>query len=310
MPVYLCRPGLDTPEPWRHGIQVFAAPFDFVADDAAAAPPAPAGAVGGGGGGGNFEPRTDLVCGAEPTVAAAPAVEDLGNVHATVHNDAAEAENNGNDDDDGAPPADTGVPRFAALQQYDIRGGGGGAAPQHSVLQYTQSARQPRGPSRAVLLNQRQNNSHHNHRNVVLRRVRHSEIVLVDDVCVYAGRYWLRLRWPGHRGGFAGYIAMGRVGDDTMKYVAIIAEHGGEGTECLNVICVILHSWSVANLFYFLKLLRLNFLSQITPQIRRPPKSSSPFQIRTTTVKMKTRRAKKPDPCLRRNPLKEKTFAA
>jgi len=45
----------------------------------------------------------------------------------------------------------------------------------------------------------------------VVRRVRHAEIVLVDDVCIAHGRYWLRLRWPGHKGGFAGYIAMGRI---------------------------------------------------------------------------------------------------
>jgi hypothetical protein len=42
----------------------------------------------------------------------------------------------------------------------------------------------------------------------VIRRLRHSEIILVDDVCIAYGRYWLRLRWPGHRGGFAGYVAL------------------------------------------------------------------------------------------------------
>lgn len=46
-----------------------------------------------------------------------------------------------------------------------------------------------------------------------IRRVRHAEIVLVDDVCIAFGRYWLRLRWPGQREGFAGYIAMGVVND-------------------------------------------------------------------------------------------------
>jgi hypothetical protein len=46
-----------------------------------------------------------------------------------------------------------------------------------------------------------------------IRRVRHAEVVLVDDVCVAFERYWLRLRWPGHKGGFAGYIAMGLVSE-------------------------------------------------------------------------------------------------
>jgi hypothetical protein len=44
-----------------------------------------------------------------------------------------------------------------------------------------------------------------------IRRVRHAEVVLVDDVCVAFDRYWLRLRWPGRKGGFAGYIALGKV---------------------------------------------------------------------------------------------------
>jgi hypothetical protein len=29
MPVYLCKPGWDAPEPWRHGIQVYAYPFSI-----------------------------------------------------------------------------------------------------------------------------------------------------------------------------------------------------------------------------------------------------------------------------------------
>ena len=53
---------------------------------------------------------------------------------------------------------------------------------------------------------------------VTVRRVRHSEVVLVDDTCIAFGRYWLRLRWPGHKGGFAGYIALGKVDEpDPLK---------------------------------------------------------------------------------------------
>jgi hypothetical protein len=44
---------------------------------------------------------------------------------------------------------------------------------------------------------------------VPIRRVRHSEVVLVDEVSLYYGKYWLRLRWPGSRGGVAGYIVLG-----------------------------------------------------------------------------------------------------
>lgn len=52
-----------------------------------------------------------------------------------------------------------------------------------------------------------------------IRRVRHAEVVLVDDVCIAYDRYWLRLRWPGTKGGFAGYIAMGRVSEYEGKVV-------------------------------------------------------------------------------------------
>lgn len=51
---------------------------------------------------------------------------------------------------------------------------------------------------------------------VAIRRVRHSEVVLADDICVAHDRYWLRLRWPGKKGGFAGYIALGKVGDPIL----------------------------------------------------------------------------------------------
>lgn len=50
-------------------------------------------------------------------------------------------------------------------------------------------------------------------RGTPIRRIRHAEVVLVDDVCIAYGRHWLRLRWPGHKGGFAGYIALGKVNE-------------------------------------------------------------------------------------------------
>ena len=41
-----------------------------------------------------------------------------------------------------------------------------------------------------------------------LRRIRHSEIVLVDQCLIAYGRYWLRLKWPGEQGGHGGYVAL------------------------------------------------------------------------------------------------------
>jgi hypothetical protein len=42
----------------------------------------------------------------------------------------------------------------------------------------------------------------------------------VDEVSLYYGKYWLRLRWPGPRGGVAGYIVIGDskcIPPDAMK---------------------------------------------------------------------------------------------
>lgn len=50
-----------------------------------------------------------------------------------------------------------------------------------------------------------------------LRRLRHGEIVLVDDVCLAWERYWLRLRWPGHKGGFAGYLPLEKSDRNSAK---------------------------------------------------------------------------------------------
>lgn len=49
------------------------------------------------------------------------------------------------------------------------------------------------------------------HSNIAIRKVSHAHVVLADDVCIFYDRYWVRLRWPGSKGGFAGYIAMGSV---------------------------------------------------------------------------------------------------
>ena len=46
-----------------------------------------------------------------------------------------------------------------------------------------------------------------------IRKLRHSEVVIADDICIAYDRYWLRLRWPGSKGGFAGYVAMGLVSE-------------------------------------------------------------------------------------------------
>ncbi len=54
-----------------------------------------------------------------------------------------------------------------------------------------------------------------------VRRIRHAEVVLVDDVCIAYDRHWLRLRWPGKKGGFAGYVALGKVNETSVTRQAL-----------------------------------------------------------------------------------------
>ena len=134
MPVYLCQSGAGYSEPWRHGIQVYAAPFPINAN---------ASSAGGGG-------RDSVVL--PPTTA-----------------DAAQWQSTPRGEDD-----------------------------QKDIIAQSQDDGQTGAEQKLA--------------GMPIRRVRHAEIVLVDDVCIAFGRYWLRLRWPGQREGFAGYIAMGQVG--------------------------------------------------------------------------------------------------
>mmetsp|Transcript_21288 Transcript_21288/g.46197 ORF Transcript_21288/g.46197 Transcript_21288/m.46197 type:complete len:930 (+) Transcript_21288:77-2866(+) len=61
-----------------------------------------------------------------------------------------------------------------------------------------------------------------------VRRVRHAEVVLVDQCLVAYGWMWVRLRWPGEQGGFVGFVALGLV-DEMRNNVGLL--QGGEGGE-------------------------------------------------------------------------------
>lgn len=166
MPVYLCQPGATGSEPWRHGIQVYAAPFAM--DDV-------------------------------PAISSSTRVEGSNEGH---HHNSWTASN---DETEGNVPSggDASMTNNEVLQQHQqgaptiarTATGGGGA--------------------RASTIN-----------GTPIRRVRHAEVVLVDDVCIAFDRYWLRLRWPGRKGGFAGYIALGKVSEEPswLKNDAILSK--------------------------------------------------------------------------------------
>ena len=132
MPVYLCQPGFGSTDPWKHGIQVYAAPFAIDQDENATS-----------------------------SDAAVDSSQQIANAR--------------------SPIQDNGTFNSASNHTYAFNFG---------------------GDSSKV--------------GAPIRRVRHSEVVLADDICVDHDRYWLRLRWPGKTGGFAGYIALGKVDDPIL----------------------------------------------------------------------------------------------
>jgi hypothetical protein len=159
MPVYLCQPGAGAAEPWRHGIQVYAAPFAL--DDG-------------------------VPSGSGDTVV-------LTGNSSQWPNDRQQHE-----PQEGAQREQQ-QPMEGGLQYLPMDYAATNAATGGSMM----------GATTAAIVFQQQQRSR---LGIPIRRVRHAEVVLVDDVCMAFERYWLRLRWPGHKGGFAGYIALGKVG--------------------------------------------------------------------------------------------------
>lgn len=174
MPVYICQAGSNSSEPWRHGLQVYAAPFQL--SDLPSGDPR--------GGDGN-------VCTLAPRM-----VSSTGDAGQT------QRDNNHNNNN------------LRTQRERQFR----------HELTYGVNANNPNNSS---------NNEHNNDAireqqhieslrfGLPVRRIRHAEVVLVDDVCIAHDRHWLRLRWPGRKGGFAGYVALGKVNETTVSRQAL-----------------------------------------------------------------------------------------
>jgi hypothetical protein len=174
MPVYLCQPGVGAAEPWRHGIQVYAAPFDLM--DAKA----------------------------ENSAVSTENVNDTNSNAITENNNNAAASESNN-------VARTAAEYYRMAIEEDERNSAADATA--SIINATGDV----GGTHAA--SSHQNLSRMAQSGMEIRRIRHAEVVLVDDVCVAYGRHWLRLRWPGHKGGFAGYIALGKVNEPLSKQI-------------------------------------------------------------------------------------------
>ena len=189
MPVYLCVPGSNSPEPWRHGMPVYELPFPF---DSSFGKSSNANSN-------NHEYNNDDDNNETFHDATLNFLHDNDNNSNNNNNNEDQFQMHQYEDDDN---------RYTTHILAGSRRNSNTNNNQHnnSNNNNNNNSNAPTNSSawdiNAVLAAGRKE---------PIRRVKHAEIVLVDEVNVYYGNYWLRLRWPGKRGGVAGYIPLGGV---------------------------------------------------------------------------------------------------
>jgi hypothetical protein len=180
MPVYLCKPGVNSLEPWRHGIPVYAEPFDL-------------------GSGSSTSTSTTKATDSTNDDQSQPlnVVDSRLDIHTgtgtgtgtgTVNNNNNNTNNNNNNNTNNNNNNNTNNNNNNT----------------NNLLEHSESRTQPNSETSSMTGVGPQHNSNA----TAIRRIRHSEVVLVDDVVYQHNNYWLRLRWPGTKGGFAGYVCL------------------------------------------------------------------------------------------------------
>ena len=192
MPIYLCKPGVNSVEPWRHGIPVYPHPFPLNAKSSTSS------RTGDGLDQARDRDAAEVVCstagstGPGSSTVTVTVTGSEGNVNATrsiamtlLEHDQHEDENQQQEEEEdweetrNQPSTETSGTTLVNIGH----GGPERPAPSTRHSPSTQSVR-------------------------AIRRIRHSEVVLADDVVYMYSNYWLRLCWPGSKGGFAGYVCL------------------------------------------------------------------------------------------------------
>ena len=170
MPVYICQAGANSSEPWRHGLQVYATPFQLM--DLPSGDPR--------------DGQDENICTVAPRMMSSSEITAQTQRHGI----------NDNNNDNNDPQLGR---QFRSQQIFSANNS------------YSNS------------INREQPHIESLRFGMPVRRIRHAEVVLVDDVCIAYDRHWLRLRWPGNKGGFAGYVALGKVNERRVSRQALEA---------------------------------------------------------------------------------------
>mmetsp|Transcript_9809 Transcript_9809/g.14602 ORF Transcript_9809/g.14602 Transcript_9809/m.14602 type:complete len:956 (-) Transcript_9809:81-2948(-) len=219
MPIYLCKPGSGSPEPWRHGVPVYALPFPLDNTSTSSSggtsnSNANANAHTEGGGftmtqGGSATTNTNT--NTNTSTSSSNAIMSSSQTDSPLQMHQYEDVNTRYTTHTlGSSPAGPTTTTTAAAA----------AATTTTLTSTTTSKFTSTFTSMPII------------RRSPIRRVKHAEVVLVDEVSVHYGNFWLRLRWPGKRGGVAGYIALGGTDVVPVEKVEEIKERfvdGGHG---------------------------------------------------------------------------------
>jgi hypothetical protein len=189
MPVYICQAGSSSSEPWRHGLQVYSEPFAL--NDVPVGSSNSARGSGGEGEEDDDDNNNGNVTIAPPLVPSTRQEIDNNNNN-NNHQQQRQREHHEEEEiRDGAATTDAATSGGPAAHNSTSKNQGD----DDDLLASIHSAKY----------------------GLPVRRIRHAEVVLVDDVCIAFDRHWLRLRWPGTKGGFAGYVALGKVDDKPLS---------------------------------------------------------------------------------------------
>lgn len=202
MPIYQCKPGSDSNEPWRHGVPVHELPFP-IAGNITSSNNNDSGGVGGSG---------NKMSGHNT------------NQHSSFHHNQYSATNGGDKNPIREHEYEDDTTRYTTHNTHQTHPNNANSAAftsSNDILPITNQNNSTNDNYDNNNMDLHTYDTFSNIRGVgsspPIRRVKHAEIVLVDEVSIHFGNYWLRLRWPGKRGGVAGYIALGDANSNNLS---------------------------------------------------------------------------------------------
>ncbi|KAK1747280.1 hypothetical protein QTG54_002624 [Skeletonema marinoi] len=197
MPIYLSLPGHATKEPWRHGLLVYERPVPLV---------------------NNPDDNND---------------QNVGGRHGQSNDDS----NNSSavnvaigDDSASSAQQQQQQPLRPEMRHDTTMSRSHSSLEDHHPSSSSTVGTTPHQQTATAAANSNQNDTTKKSKTTPIRRIRHAEVVLVDQCVIAHGRYWLRLKWPGEQEKHGGYVALCRVEDVGVPFnkSSVVVGDGGD----------------------------------------------------------------------------------